>query len=150
MIKQTTVEELYSLPGFESMIQEYAKLAIKGLPKPLYRKEDYIPLEAAGVLTVWCAMYGGVVVGFASCIVSKIPHYGISIAIAESVFVCESVRRMGFGMRFLRAIELHALNKGIPAVFASAPIGSEYEKVLKHRSYSAETVTYVKQLPCSS
>lgn len=149
MINQVTVDELYALPGFEDMIAEYAKHAIKSMPKPLYRKEDYLPLEAAGVLTVWCAMYGGLVVGFASCLVSKIPHYGVGIAIAESVFVREHVRRLGLGIRFLRTIELHALNMGLLYLFASCPIDSEYEKVLKHRSYSAETTTYVKRLTCS-
>lgn len=149
MIDRVTVADLYSRPGFEGMIDEYAKLAIKKMPKPLYRKEDYLPLEAAGVLTVWCAMYAGLVVGFASCIVSKIPHYGVGVAIGESLFVRESVRRLGLGMRFLDKIERHAVTVGAPAVFLSCPIGSEFEAVLKHRNYSAETTTYVKVLPCS-
>ena len=149
MIDQVTVEQLYALPGFEDMIAEYAKHAIKDMPKPLYQKEDYLPLEKAGVLTVWCAMYGGLVVGFATCLLSKIPHYGVNIAIAESVFVRKHVRRLGLGIRFLRTIELYALNNDIPVVFASCPMGSDYEKVLIHRGYSAETTTYVKVFPCS-
>lgn len=149
MIEQLTVEELCARPGFDSMIEEYAKLAIKGMPKPFFSTDNYLPMESAGILTIWCAMYEGVVVGFASCIISKIPHYGVKIAIAESVFVRESVRRLGLGIRFLKAIELHALNMGVPAVFASCPIGSEYEKVLHYRNYSAQTVTYVKLLPCT-
>jgi GNAT superfamily N-acetyltransferase len=146
MIRQVTVTELYAMPGFEEMIAEYAKLAIKKLPAPLYRKEDYLPLEAAGLLTVWCAMYGGMVVGFASCLISKIPHYGIPIAIAESLFVRESVRGTGAGIRFIDAIERHATSSGVQAVFFSCPIGSEFKTVLTHRNYSAETTTFVKSL----
>ena len=115
MVEQVTVEELYSRPGFEEMIAEYAKLAIKKLPAPRYRKEDYLPLEAAGVLTVWCEMYGGIVVGFASCLVSKIPHYGIGIAIAESLFVREEVRRTGLGIRLIATVERHAASERSPS-----------------------------------
>lgn len=149
IIRQVTVEELYAKPGFDEMIAEYSKLAIKKLPKPLYRKEDYLPLEAAGVLTVWCAMYGGKVVGFASCLISRIPHYGVGIAIAESLFVREAVRGTGAGIRLIDAIERHAQANSLQWVFMSCPLGSEYAKVLEHRNYSAETTTYVKSL-CKS
>lgn len=148
-MRQVSVDDLYALPGFEEMIAEYAKLAIKGMPSPLYRKDDYLPLEAAGLLTVWCAMYGGYVIGFASCLISKVPHYGVGIAIIESLFVREEVRSLGLGNDFLRAIERHAANVGVYALFASCPIGSDYKTVLKHRAYSAETTTYVKVLKCS-
>lgn len=149
MIERVTVDQLYAKPGFQDMIDEYARHAIKTMPKPLYRKEDYLPLEALGILTVWCAMYGGLVVGFASCLISMIPHYGCGIAIAESLFVREGVRSMGLGVRLIEAVERHAIDKGMPAVFFSCPIGSEFKKVLEHRDYSAETTTYVMVLPCS-
>lgn len=146
MIEQVTVDDLYSRRGFEDMVAEYAKFSIKKLPTPLFCKENYLPLEAAGVLTVWCAMYGGFVVGFGSCLISTIPHYGLRIAIAESLFVREAVRRAGYGIRLIDTIERHAASNGVPAVFFSCPIGSEFEKVLQHRNYSAETTTYVKSL----
>lgn len=146
MVEKVTVDELYARPGFESMIAEYAKLAIKKLPTPLYRKEAYLPLEAASVLTVWCEMYGGLVVGFASCLVSTIPHYGVGIAIAESLFVREGVRRTGLGIRLIEAVERHAASVGAAAVFFSCPIASEFHKVLERRNYSAETTTWVKSL----
>lgn len=149
MIEQVTVSELYEKPGFEAMIAEYAQHAIKSMPAPKYRKEDYLPLEAAGMLSVWCAMDGGIVVGFASCLISKVPHYGVGIAIAESLFVRHSVRRLGLGLRFIDTIERHAVAKGVPILFFSCPIGSDYKKVLEHKNYSAETTTYVKVIPCS-
>lgn len=148
MIELTTVADLHAKPGFQSMIDEYAKLAIKSLPVPLFQKENYLPLEKAGLLTVWCCMYGGMVVGFASCLISRIPHYGISIAIAESLFVRECVRANGDGIRFIDAIERHAATNGALAVFFSCPVGSEFKTVLERRNYSAETTTYVKALPC--
>jgi len=145
-VERVTVEQLYALPGFEEMIAEYATHAIKKMPTPLYRKEAYLPLEEKGILAVWCAMYGGYVVGFASCLLSMIPHYGCGIAIAESLFVRESVRMAGFGIRLIEAVENHGREAGMPAVFFSCPIGSEFKKVLEHRNYSAETTTYVKML----
>ena len=146
MIQRVTVEELYAKPGFQDMIDEYAKLAIKSLPTPLFQKENYLPLEAAGLLTAWCCMYGGIVVGFASCLISRIPHYGISIAIAESLFVREGVRGTGAGLRLIEAIEHHAGENKALAVFFNCPIGSEFKTVLERRNYSAETTTYVKSL----
>lgn len=146
MIELVTVDDLYSRPGFEAMIAEYAKLAIKKMPTPLYRKEDYLPLQAVGILSVWCTMYDNEVVGFASCLISKIPHYGVAVAIVESLFVMDSARHLGLGIRFMDKIERHARAAGVSAVFASCPIGSTFCKVLNHRNYSAETTTYVKVL----
>lgn len=146
MIYNMTVEELYAQPGFEEMIAEYAKLAIKKMPKPLYRKEDYLPLEAAGVLTVWAAIQDGRVVGFLSCIASKIPHYGCGVVIAESLFVSKDARRRSTGLHFLNIAESHARSMLAPALFVSCPIGSQFRKVLKRRNYSAETETWVKVL----
>lgn len=148
MVEKIGVEEFYALPGFDVMIEEYAQHAIKKMPTPLYRKEDYLPLEAAGVLTVWCAMHNRKVVGFSSCIISKIPHYGVGVAIAESLFVRQSTRKLGLGIRLIDAIERHGVDNGVPAVFFSCPIGSDFKKVLLHRNYSAETTTYVKSLIC--
>lgn len=149
MIEQVTVSELYARKGFEEMIEEYAKLAIKKLPSPLYRKEDYLPLEAAGLLTVWCAMHNGIVIGFASCLLSRIPHYGIGIAIGESLFVRETYRSTWVGTHFIAAIERHARANKAAAVFMSCPLGSEYANLLERRNYSAETTTYVKSLSCN-
>lgn len=146
MIQQVTVEELHATPGFDDMIAEYAKLAIKTLPPPLFSKENYLPLESAGVLTVWAAMYGGLVVGFASCLISKLPHFGIPIAIAESLFVRESVRSRGYGIELIAAVERHGAANGAIAAFFSCPLGSPFEKVLEHRNYSAEATTMVKVL----
>lgn len=147
MIFNMTVEQTYAQPGFEEMIAEYAEHAIKKMPKPLYRKEDYLPLEAAGVLTVWVALQDGIAVGFLACLASKIPHYGCSVMIAESLFVSKRARRRGTGLHFLNLVEAHAKSLGAPAVFVSCPIGSEFKKVLRRKNYSAETETYVKVLP---
>lgn len=146
MIERITVAQLYRRPGFEEMIAEYSAHAIKSLPKPLYREEDYTKLEALGILAVWCAMHDGNVVGFATCLSSMIPHYGIGIAIAESLFVRKGSRVLGLGIRLISAVERHSASLGAPAVFFSCPIGSGYDKVLLHRHYSAETTTYVKAL----
>lgn len=149
MVQKLSVQQLYNLPGFADMIAEYAQHAIKKMPKPFYLIENYLPLEAAGVLTVWGAMQDGIVTGFTSCIVSKIPHYGVGVAIAESLFVRECARKSGQGIRLIDAVERHAANVGAPAVFFSCPLGSDFAKVLLRRNYSAETTTYVKVFPCS-
>lgn len=146
MIERVTVEQLYSRPGFEDMIAEYATHAIKNMPAPLYRKEHYLALESAGIFAVWCGMYGGLVMGFSTCLLSMIPHYGVGIAIMESIFVRDAIRRTGLGIRLIEAVEHHAVDNGRQVLFASCPIGSEYKNVLVHRNYSAETTTYVKML----
>lgn len=148
MIERVTVDQLYAKPGFDEMVTEYAELSIKSFPAPSYLKKEYLPLEAAGLLTVWAAMRRGIVVGFASCLISKLPKYGIPVAIAESIFVRKSVRSSGLGIRLIDTVERHAAASGVPTVLFSCPIGSDFHKVLEQRLYSAETTTYVRVLPC--
>lgn len=146
MIRNFTAEEMYSYPGFQEMIDEYAELAIKQMPKPLYKKEDYQRMEDAGVLTGWGAIQDGRVVGFASCIHSVIPHYGVGVVIVESLFVGKEARRRSFGIQLLNVCEWHAKSLQARAVFVSCPAGSAFRKLLKRRNYSFETETYVKVL----
>ena len=147
MIKKVTVEELYASPGFEDMIAEYAKLAIKKLPAPRFARKITCHWKLLACFTAWVYMYGGLAAGFASCLISSIPHYGIRIAIAESLFAREGVRGKGIGLQLIAAVERHAASQGAMAVFMSCPIGSEFERVqLAHRNYSAETTTFVKVL----
>lgn len=146
-VQKVTVDELYALPGFQEMIDEYATLAIKKLPKPKFDRENYISLERLGILAVFAVVHRDQVVGFASCLTSRIPHYGIAIAIAESLFACERVRNLGVGVLLLATVERYARNVlGISALFVSCPVGSAFHKMLEYRNYSAETTTYVKAL----
>lgn len=147
MIFNITVEELYAQQGFDEMVDEYARLAIKKMPRPFFHPDNYLPLERAGVLTVWGAMQDERVVGFLACIASRIPHYGCGVVIVESLFVSSAARRRGTGLHFLNLAEAHAQSLRAPAIFVSCPVGSEFKKVLKRKNYSAETETWVKVLP---
>lgn len=146
LIEQTTVDELYAMPGFEDMIAEYRTLAIKRLPEPKYRKEDYIPMEKLGMLTVYCVKAEGRVVGFMSIVRSKIPHYGITLCIVESLFVCAAHRSGGAGVRFIDRAEGFAKSLFSAGLFIQCPFGQELAKVLERKGYSPETISYFKPL----
>ena len=148
-IKQVSVKELSEMLGFKAMIDEYANLAIKSMPTPKFNVDNYAPLEAAGVLSVWAVTCGYMVVGFASCIASRIPHYGVGVAIVESLFVREVSRYSGVALKLLSTLEAHAVALKAPALFVSCPVHSDFKRVLLRRNYSDETVTYVKAFPCS-
>lgn len=146
LIEQVTVEELCTLPGFDEMIAEYATLAIKRLPKPQYRKENYIPMEKLGMLSVFCVKAEGRVVGFMSVVRSKIPHYDITLCIVESLFVCSAHRGGGAGVRFIDRAEGLAKSFFSVGLFIQCPWGQELARVLERKGYTPETISYFKPL----
>lgn len=146
MMRKVSVEELCASPGFDEMMEEYLKLSIKSMPTPIRSKEDYLQLEKANVLTIWCAVDAGKVIGFISCLLSKIPHYGVPIAVAESFYVREPWRNHGVGVRLIKMIERFASTENACAVFFSSPVGSNFGDILEKMHYKAETVTHVKVL----
>lgn len=148
MIEQLTVDEIYARAGFTEMAYEYGRISDPLFPKPTIRKEDYLPLEKAGLLAVYGATRGGKLVGIATCVKGKIPHYGVSIAIVESLYLMREHRASGLGLRLLEACEDQARIWALPHIFIQVH-EEEIEvlgKVLQRRKYSERIHTFGRLL----
>lgn len=143
-IRIVSVEELYNHPGFEDMVAEYAQMAIEGLPKPSYLKDDYLPLEKAGVLKVWAAIAEGNVVGFMSVINTTLPKYNARIVILESYFVMQDYRKHGVGLKFLSIAEKYGIEELVSGIFVNTPYISDLEKILTRKNYAPATKSFFK------
>lgn len=148
MIAQLTVDEISEQPGFEAMVQEYGQLAGSILPPGTYSKEEYKPIEDAGLLAVYGALDGGKIVGFAACIKARLPHYGIFAAIVESLYLMRGHRSKGYGNQLIDACEDYARIKALNPIFIQVH-EEELERlgvILDRRKYSVCIHTYGRLL----
>lgn len=148
MIVQMTMEQIYALPGFKEMTDEYGLITDPLLPPPTYRLEDYLPLEKSGLLAVYAALRGDTIVGVATCIKGKMPHYGAPIAIVESLYLMREHRKSGLGIRLMEACEDCARVWAIPVIFVQVH-EEELDTlgiILRRRNYSARIHTYGRRL----
>ena len=145
-IIRTSVKLLYADPQFKTMVEEYATYAIKRLPRPQYRQEDYEPMEQAGIMAVFAALHEGNLAGFAAVLETKIPHYGLKLSVVESLFVRKAFRKTGAGLRLIRRAEDHARSLGAAGIFINCPYGQELAKVLPRLDYTPETLSHFKPL----
>jgi GNAT superfamily N-acetyltransferase len=72
-------------------------------------------------------------VGFASLLMTILPHYGRKVATLESLFVGKDARSSGLGRELMAAVEQHARQNGCVAILYSAPAGGQLERVLMLR-----------------
>jgi hypothetical protein len=85
-------------------------------------------------------------VGFATVLVSVLPHYGRMVATVESLFVSATERGMAGG-KLLKAVEAYAGASGSVAILYSAPAGGEFEKFLAEREeYEWTNSVYCRRL----
>ena len=139
------VGQLFDHPEFQSVLDEYtAECKIKCLPAPKPNRALYERMGEAGSLSVWIALDGAHLAGFAGVLHTATPHYDCAMDTVESLFVPKQYRRQGVGLELLRRIELQA--KGT-ALFVSAPVGSPLEKVLRARKYAHTNQVFCKWQP---
>jgi hypothetical protein len=127
-IQQCRVAELFDDPRCEELIAEYAAECGNALiGKPAPRRDLYESLEASGLGQCFAAYEGGMLCGFAMVIASVVPHYGLSCATTESLFV---ERGSHSGAELMRAIEDYARAAGCTAFFYTAPLNSRMARLL--------------------
>lgn len=146
VIKPVTIHEVEINPMFGQLAEEYVReSAIAGLPEPMQNIERYKLIEKSGIFYGYGAFLGFDLVGFIAVIVPEIPHYGVGIAMTESFFVTRRYRKTGAGLKLLAAAEKHAHKAGSPALFVSATIGSDLEKILPRRGYEQTNSVFLKR-----
>jgi GNAT superfamily N-acetyltransferase len=112
------------------LLAEYAaECSIPALGETNPQWEMYEMLQASGKLRVFGAYHIGLI-GFATVLLSELPHYGVRAGIVESLFVGSAYRKTGAGRLLMMAVEEAARYAGCKGVLYSAPVGGKLEKVL--------------------
>ena len=147
VVRRITVEEAFNSQGFSDLCKEYAhEAAIAGLPDPQEKLSAYQVLEASGsdAFCVFGAFLGDRLVGFVVLLTPVIPHYGIAVAVAESLFVGWDYRRTGAGLLLIRQAEKRALELGSPGMLFSAPSGGRLAVLLPRIGYRETNRVFMK------
>lgn len=130
------------------LIREYAaECGIPAIGKPDPQPLIYDYVEASGMMqcfgvqrVVESANYGQALeIGFATVLVSVLPHYGKKVATVESLFVTAHERKGLASGYLIKMIESHAEKSGCGAILYSAPAGGDFEAFLGGREEYART-----------
>lgn len=125
------VAEIFDDAASAALFAEYsAECANPFLGETAPRRDSYENLEALGFGQCFSAREDGVLVGFAFSLRCVLPHYGVSKATVESLFVSQSARPRGLGMKLMDAVEDDALGVGCTEILYSAPVDSQLAKLL--------------------
>lgn len=127
-IRQCHVAELFEDGRSAGLIREYAEECGNALiGKPAPRRDLYENLEASGLGQCFAAYEEGALCGFAMVVASVVPHYGLSCATTESIFV---TRGSHAGSALMRALNDYAADLGCIVIFYIAPVGSRFATLL--------------------
>ena len=146
-VRKISVAEVFANPAFSSLCREYAEeSAIAGLPDPKEKLAAYQALEAGGsdTFSVYGAFLGDTLIGFVALLAPVLPHYGTTIAVAESLFVGKAHRKTGAGMLLIRRAEKRAREMGSPGILFSAPTGGRLAVLLPRIGYRETNRVFMK------
>lgn len=99
----------------------------------------YAAMEKAGIAVIFGAFWEGKLAGFASVLMTVLPHYGQRTATIESLFVAKAYRSKGLGPELMQMVETYAKEAGCKAILYSAPSGGKLERLLSKRKGMRQT-----------
>ena len=144
-IRACPLAEITGDAGFLDLHREYAQeCALAELPPPDEKLASYALIEASGIFTIYGAFAEDALAGFVALLTPVIPHYGVSITVAESLFVGTVHRSSGAGLALIRAAERHARDAGSPGLLLSTPSGGRLELVLPKMGYRETSRVFFK------
>lgn len=147
IVRECAVAEIEQSDNFGSLAREYAdECAIHGLPAPVEKLASYQALEGLDVFQGYGAFVNGDLIGFMALITPVIPHYGVGITVAESLFVAKAFRKRGAGLKLIRTAEAHARARKSPGLFISAPLGGALADVLPRLGYRETNRVFLKEI----
>ncbi|MGL4666327.1 MAG: GNAT family N-acetyltransferase, partial [Saezia sp.] len=106
----------------------------------------YAHLQEKGLLIALVALDEGKMVGYACALLAPNLHYGYLMGVNDVVFVRESYRYKGYGLRLMREMEKKVGERGARFMVWQAKLGSSLNKILPRLGYRAEEVNYIKEL----
>ena len=123
--------DVFAAPEAGTLLEEYAaECSIPAIGKINPQPSLYEALERSGALVCFGAYRYDKLIGFATVLITVLPHYGKAVAMLESIFVGAAHRKGGAGNSLLRAVESYAAERGCAAVLYSAPAGGRLEMLL--------------------
>ena len=146
-VRQISVAEAFANKEFPALCREYAKeSALAGLPDPQEKLSAYQALEASGsdVFSVFGAFLGDTLIGFVALLTPVLPHYGVAVAVAESLFVGSEYRKTGAGLMLIRQAEKRARERRSPGVLFSSPSGGRLAALLPRIGYRETNRVFLK------
>lgn len=146
-VRKVSIADVAGNRNFPALAAEYAaECAIHGLPAPVEKITAYAAIEQSGAFQGYGAFKGDMLIGFVAVLTPIIPHYGVSIAVTESMFVGRAYRKGGAGIKLLRAAERHAREAGAPGIMVSAPTGGPLAEVLQRVGYRETNRVFFKEM----
>jgi GNAT superfamily N-acetyltransferase len=129
----------------KEILAEYAKDCLVDGYEP--QEKIYEAMDKAGMLYCMGAYIEGELVGFASLVVSIMPHNGKKIAAIESIFALPEYRKYGIGFHLVRAARDEAKKLGCEWIVYLPRIGSAFDKILENMDSCIKThVQYTERL----
>lgn len=146
-VRPCTAAELEQAPAFGALMAEYlaeAGRAITADPAPQIAM--YKAQEAAGTMRFAGAWAGGDLVGMMVVALSVVPHFGMTVATTETLFVSAKARKTGAGKALLSLADDMAREYGAVGVLVSAPVGGVLSKVLPRSGFKHTNELFFKAL----
>jgi GNAT superfamily N-acetyltransferase len=135
-------------PEAKGLLAEYAaecSLPELGEISPQYYL--YEAMERNGTLRSFGVFNDDRLVGFATLLLYVLPHYGRRVATTESIFISPDQRITGSGRQLLDFLESYAKENGCSAVLYSAPVGSQFAKLLGlQKAYRHSNECFIRSL----
>lgn len=147
-IVAVSVTALKGASGMDALLAEYAAEAKSPeLPEAHPQWAQYEALEHAGLLTVFAALKGYELIGFAAVLLAALPHYVAPLMAMESIFVAKAYRGTGAGQGLIQAGEARAAERGL-AFMITTPADSALDRVLcRSERYRCSNRVYVRAAP---
>ena len=144
-VRRITFAELTASDQWDGLVSEYAdECQIAGLPRFKYDSSTYYLLENSGAMIFAAAFVENTLVGFATMIVTQLPHYSRIVAIVESIFVAKQHRSSGAGMMLIREMESLAKDNEAIGILVSAPKGGRLNALMPKIGYMHTNEVFFK------
>lgn len=146
-IRTCRAVELELAPTFPALMAEYlaeSGRAITADPSP--QIATYKAGEAAGTMRFAGAWAGDELVGMMVVALQVVPHFGMTVAMTETLFVSAKVRKTGAGMAMLKLADEMARDAGAVGVIVSAPVGGVLSKILPRSGFKHTNELFFKAL----
>lgn len=146
-VTRCTMRGLLSDPAWPAIQHAYGSEGrYHGMPEPSPQLDAYCALEDAGAIVALRADDADGLCGFAIMLVQRSLHYGVVVAMVESIYAMPRARA-AVGRRLLAECEAVARDAGARAIVATAPVGSRLGTVYGLRGYRASSTTYYRMDP---
>lgn len=144
-VRRITFAELTASAEWDGLVSEYAdECQIAGLPRFKYDSSTYYLLENSGAMKFAASFVEDTLVGFATMIVTQLPHYSRIVAIVESIFVAKQHRSSGAGMMLIREMESLAKDNEAIGILVSAPKGGRLNGLMPNIGYTHTNEVFFK------